>query len=114
LKPILELLQCEIRPGNIVMVTGATVKRDSDWCICSCGERLPLSKAAEPPAHVHCPHCGLSIILDDEEEPGFSASETQMINIKDMARMAQEGVDVGVSGEWDTSEPFTGKHNRDE
>jgi hypothetical protein len=37
-----------------------------------------------------------------------------MINIKDMARMAQEGVDVGVSGEWDTSEPFIAKGDKDE
>jgi hypothetical protein len=29
-----------------------------------------------------------------------------MINVGDMARMAQEGVDLAVSGEWDTSESF--------
>jgi hypothetical protein len=26
-----------------------------------------------------------------------------MINIEEMARMAQDGIEVGVSGEWDTS-----------
>jgi hypothetical protein len=38
-----------------------------------------------------------------EREEELSAADTQMINIREMARMAQEGVDVEVSGEWDTS-----------
>jgi hypothetical protein len=34
----------------------------------------------------------------------ISAADTQMINIQDMARMAQDGISVEISGEWDTSE----------
>lgn len=42
-----------------------------------------------------------------DESSGFeynpSADDTQMVNIDEMARMAQEGIDVTVSGEWDTT-----------
>jgi len=64
-------------------------------------------------AEFQCPHCGKRIVSDDEAGPVFSASETQMINIQDMARMAQDGVDVGISGEWDTSEPLPDKRKKD-
>jgi hypothetical protein len=49
-----------------------------------------------------CPQCGAAVGEHESTATGLSAADTQMINIGDMARMAQEGVDVGVSGEWDT------------
>lgn len=43
---------------------------------------------------------------DDGEHPDSPDSEsTQMVNLEEMARMAQNGVDVGVSGEWNTETP---------
>lgn len=89
------------------------MKRDSDGWICACGERLPLSKDTGLSADFQCPFCGERIIVGDEADPSFSASETQMINIQDMARMAQEGVDVGISGEWDTSDPLARKRDEE-
>ncbi len=47
-----------------------------------------------------CPQCGspISSLLS------ISTADTQTVNIEEMARMAQEGVDEAVSGEWDTTE----------
>jgi len=53
-----------------------------------------------------CPHCGAPVGRSEKGTPTLSPSDTQMINVGDMARMAQEGVDLAVSGEWDTSESF--------
>jgi len=79
------------------------VKQDSDWWICSCGKRLPVTKDQVLLAPLLCPDCGKSISPSDTEDAYLAASETQTINIEEMARMAQDGVDIGVSGEWDTA-----------
>ncbi len=50
-----------------------------------------------------CPACGCVIGSLSADSCSPSVADTQTINVKDMARMAQEGVDVDVSGEWDTS-----------
>jgi hypothetical protein len=52
-----------------------------------------------------CPEC--KSILDPSlmDVPEVSAADTQTINIEEMARMAQEGVEMDTSGEWDTSDP---------
>lgn len=39
---------------------------------------------------------------DKKERPAPASDETQMVDLKQMARMAQNGVELEVSGEWDT------------
>lgn len=72
---------------------------------CSCGKRLKLTAAQIESGKDVCPHCGGPVGHDKNNPPALSPSDTQMINISDMARMAQEGIDPAVSGEWDTSKP---------
>jgi hypothetical protein len=50
-----------------------------------------------------CPACGAQIKRNDESPLPFEAGETQTVSIKEMARMAQDGLDVSTSGEWDTA-----------
>ncbi len=52
-----------------------------------------------------CPKC--KNILDPSPMgiPEESVADTQTINIEEMARMAQEGIEIETSGEWDTSNP---------
>lgn len=63
-----------------------------------------------------CPGCGAVV----DESSGFeyspSAEDTQMVNIDEMARMAQEGIDVSITGEWDTrieARPKKGRNEED-
>ncbi len=49
-----------------------------------------------------CEACG-AIIDRSAGVCSFSVADTQMVNIQEMAKMAQEGIDVSVSGEWDTT-----------
>jgi hypothetical protein len=65
---------------------------------CSCGKKFEVE---EKQTEV-CPDCG-AMVWQDTGYTGLSAADTQTVNIRDMARMAQDGVDVSVSGEWDTS-----------
>jgi len=39
---------------------------------------------------------------DKKERPAPPSDETQMVDLRHMARMAQKGVELEVSGEWDT------------
>ncbi len=70
---------------------------------CCCGKRFRLSGETVKAGEEVCPNCGAVV----DESSGFeynpSADDTQMVNIDEMARMAQEGVDVSISGEWDTT-----------
>lgn len=50
-----------------------------------------------------CPQCGAVVGTEQSVARPASVSDTQMVNIGDMARMAQEGLDVTASGEWDTT-----------
>lgn len=50
-----------------------------------------------------CPRCGCEIGSSSDNPSAPSVADTQTINVRDMARMAQQGVDLEVSGEWDTS-----------
>jgi len=51
-----------------------------------------------------CPACGSPLQPDQEAgSPPLGLQETQVIKLREMARMAQDGIDVGLSGEWDTS-----------
>jgi hypothetical protein len=52
-----------------------------------------------------CPKCNNILEPSPIDVPEVSAADTQMINIEEMARMAQEGVEMETSGEWDTSDP---------
>jgi hypothetical protein len=52
-----------------------------------------------------CPKCKSILDPSPMDVPEVSAADTQMINIEEMARMAQEGVEMETSGEWDTSDP---------
>lgn len=52
-----------------------------------------------------CPKCKNILDPSPMDVPEVSTADTQMINIEEMARMAQEGVEIEISGEWDTSDP---------
>jgi hypothetical protein len=72
---------------------------------CHCGALLKKADPKEPSSAYVCPTCGAELSSDMSEE--LSAADTQMLNIKEMARMAQEGVDPSaVSGEWVTPLDF--------
>lgn len=66
---------------------------------CKCGAKIQVSDSIECFDEQVCPKCGQTVYTNTSIP---SVCDTQMINIKDMAKMAQEGVDVSVSGEWDT------------
>lgn len=81
------------------------MEQDFSWWTCSCGLRLELPTNSIVRGTEVCPRCGASVNpLQTQDEP-LEPSETQMINLDEMASMAQEGIDVGVSGEWDTRGP---------
>lgn len=62
-----------------------------------------------------CPQCGAKVGSKPTVASEVSAGDTQMVNIAEMARMAQEGLEIGVSGEWDTSsEPSPAGRDRKE
>lgn len=52
-----------------------------------------------------CPKCKSILDPSPMDVPEVSAADTQRINIEEMARMAQEGIEVETTGEWDTSDP---------
>ncbi len=52
-----------------------------------------------------CPQCKNILDPSPTDVPEVSTADTQMINIEEMARMAQEGIEIETSGEWDTSSP---------
>lgn len=72
-----------------------------DWYRCSCGLYVELTLEQFELGEAHCPACGAPIDLGQMEEWN---SDTQMVNLQDMARMAQDGVGVTSSGEWNTEE----------
>jgi predicted RNA-binding Zn-ribbon protein involved in translation (DUF1610 family) len=70
---------------------------------CSCGNQVEVSAERVKLGLESCPKCGCVIGSRTEDSCSTSVADTQTINVKDMARMAQEGIEVDVSGEWDTS-----------
>ncbi|MFH1114766.1 MAG: hypothetical protein V1792_12690 [Pseudomonadota bacterium] len=82
------------------------------WWNCSCGTRRLLTEERIKSGEENCPQCGA--VVGEETDMGSSVADTQLINIGDMARMAQEGVDVGVSGEWDTTMAHNAKSSGDD
>lgn len=77
---------------------------------CRCGKRMRMSAEQITSGTQQCPNCGVVVDHSSGFEYNPSADDTQMVNIDEMARMAQEGIDVTISGEWDTS--FEGKPRR--
>ncbi|MBI5569926.1 MAG: hypothetical protein HY914_08285 [Desulfomonile tiedjei] len=67
---------------------------------CSCGALLEKSEFDAESGELICPSCG-AVMAEDEID--VSGDDTEMLNVGEMARMAQEGVDPSISGEWDTS-----------
>ncbi|MGB6066702.1 MAG: hypothetical protein WBG50_18005 [Desulfomonilaceae bacterium] len=83
------------------------MKRDEYMWECTCGNRLSVSAERVKSGLEICPRCGVVIGSTCGNSCAPSVADTQTINIREMARMAQEGIDVEVSGEWDTSDSCT-------
>ncbi len=68
-------------------------KGDRKQQVCACGRtRGSAGTISEQP--VICPHCGTPV----QESTGDTAlADTQMINVREMARIAQEGLDKELS-----------------
>jgi hypothetical protein len=79
------------------------MKRDKYLWRCPCGNRVSVSAERVKLGLESCPSCGRVIESPTEDSSTPSIADTQTINVRDMARMAQEGIDVDVSGEWNTS-----------
>jgi hypothetical protein len=78
-------------------------REDAQWWDCICGARVRLSDDIIESGQQFCPTCGAPV-----GDPSIiTSADTQMVNIQDMARIAQEGIEVSVSGEWDTAENAT-------
>lgn len=77
------------------------INRMANWYRCPCGLYVDLTQDQFEKGDAHCPACGTSIDRGQMEEWN---ADTQMVNLQEMARMAQEGVGVASSGEWDTRE----------
>lgn len=70
---------------------------------CKCGKRIKVPEGSTE--IVVCPQCGSTVDAQGNIASSHLCSgDTQMVNLKEMARMAQEGIDVSMSGEWDTSQ----------
>jgi len=71
---------------------------ESQWD-CICGNKVELSKDHQESGRQFCPECGAPV-----GDPSIvTPADTQTVNIREMARIAQEGIEVGISGEWDVS-----------
>jgi hypothetical protein len=79
------------------------MKKDKYLWRCPCGNRVTVSAKRVKLGLESCPSCGRLVGSPSENASSPSAADTQTINVKDMARMAQAGINVEVSGEWDTS-----------
>jgi len=72
---------------------------------CVCGASLRLTMEQITSGVELCPKCGTPVRSGGHESEDALASDTQMVSLDEMARMAQEGIDPSVSGEWDTADP---------
>jgi len=79
------------------------MKRDQSLCECACGHQVSASADRIKLGLEICPRCGNVIRSPGGKAGAPSLADTQTINVRDMARMAQEGIDLEASGEWDTS-----------
>lgn len=90
-------------PGRPPKAAGGKMNENMKIWTCSCGKRLKLTTAQLESGKETCPHCGETVGQHEKDTPGLTVGDTQTINIGEMARMAQEGIDPSISGEWDTS-----------
>lgn len=67
---------------------------------CACGASLDKSRWDEAKQEMICQKCGA---ITTPQLTALSGADTEMLSVADMARIAQDGVDVSISGEWDTS-----------
>lgn len=91
------------------------MNNEKRWWNCTCGQKTQGSESEVASGSKLCPACGSPIRLNQaasSASPGLE--ETQVIKLREMARMAQEGIDVGVSGEWDTSLRVAGGSDDDQ
>ena len=79
------------------------MKREQQWWQCPCGKRVSVSAERIKMGLESLPQLWSCIGSSSQNAASPSVAGTQTINVRDMARMAQEGIDVSVSGEWDTS-----------
>ncbi len=83
---------------------GEEVSVGEPYWECSCGRRWRANPDENLLEERLCPQCGSPMMVTHEEQPSLAdTDETLRVELQDMAKLAQEGVDVGVSGEWDTS-----------
>jgi hypothetical protein len=75
---------------------------------------MELPDEAFVSGRITCPECGMVLQLPEETLSSRAGQEeTQLVSIQEMARMAQDGVDMEVSGEWDTADPENRKTKPD-
>lgn len=97
-----------------MVLKGDKVSEEPVWWRCACGERLQGSEEEVSLGTKKCPHCGSRILASQKETPQtVGQEETQMVDLKDMAQMAQDGLELEVSGEWDTSAVKTDEKETD-
>jgi len=80
------------------------VKEQSDVWECACGNKLHISLEKILSEKPVCPKCGAPVGWERGEPHPPDMSDTQAVDLRDMAHMAQEGIGVATSGEWDTRE----------
>lgn len=84
------------------MPTDKSKNRDdkTSTVVCTCGAIVEATALEVLSGEFCCPKCGG--LLTPSDQPDMLSDDTEMVNISDMARMAQDGVDPAVSGEWVT------------
>ena len=83
---------------------------DPEQRVCVCGKTFSIPIGALPGELLTCPHCGSAIPHSTDDT---SLAETQMINVREMARMAQEGLSKPASGNLRAVDPRGAKKRSD-
>jgi DNA-directed RNA polymerase subunit RPC12/RpoP len=97
-----------------MVLKGDKVSEEPVWWRCACGNRLEGSEEEVSLGTKRCPHCGSRILAGQREAPQTAGQEeTQTVDLKDMAQMAQDGLELYVSDEWDTSAVKTDEETSD-
>jgi hypothetical protein len=78
---------------------GENVESELIWWQCQCGQRSQLSREQLDRGTEVCPHCGKTVGAGSAE---CTVGDTMIMNVGEMARIAQAGVELSTSGEWDT------------
>jgi hypothetical protein len=80
-----------------------TSKDKTTWWQCDCGLQIRVTEQQLQEKTALCPQCGTTVGTRHDSSSDPRLGDTQTVNLGEMARMAQDGIDVGVSGEWDTT-----------